>query len=321
MLFSSGQEATPIPVYPDLARIFSNFIGPYDTPDTVTFGQPQALSDSLLALTVFSIEDPIGNPVDEKEFREFVLALTACTARQSYGTIRRIPATIVHSHPSQITRFKLIRHVLEDSKLHAIKDSGIGWLKDELLSAANQAGGTTSATSSSSKSDDDNIFLNPHYFSVLFPSLFNPEDVTLNLTSDIAASWIRFSQILTPSIHSALNLYYILLSSPVFREKLQLQKAYLYFRTKFLDPLKSVCHAFESDMKQNGGEGRIEDAVGEEMCQIGMIRSVGVIGDVLERVEDVVGDAFVVPEGELEGWDVGDREVVEGIKEGTRIDV
>jgi hypothetical protein len=45
-------------------------------------------------------------------------------------------------------------------------------------------------------------------------------------------------------------------------------------------------------MTQNGGDGRIEAAVGEEMSQIGMARSVGLISHVVERVEDALENAF-----------------------------
>lgn len=303
-LFSSVQEASPILIYPELAYIYSNFIGTFETPDAVSFGQPRILLDSLLALTILSIRKPIGNPADEKEFGDFVLSLTACTARQSYGTVRRIPATVVHSNPSPLSRFKIIRHILEDNKLQTLKDSAIGWLKDEILSAADQI-----------SSDPDNIFLDPHYFSVLFPLLFDSVDLRLNTTSDIVASWSRFTQILTPPIHSALSLYYILISSPALRDRLQLGKSYGYFRTRFLEPLRSVIRAFEADLTQNGGSGQLEAVVGESMCQIGMMRSVGVVSNVLGQVEDVVGDVF--DGSELEGPSTEDVRIVEEIRDKT----
>jgi hypothetical protein len=280
-LFSSGQ-VPPIPVFPDLARIYSNFIGQVKSPDDVAFGQPQPLLDSLLTLTTLSLRNnAIGEPADDKEFYDLVLAVTACTTRQTYSIIRQLPEVIVHSHPSQSTRFKVIRRVLEDEQLLAVKDRAVGWLKKEILAA-----------SAESSNDATNIFLNPHYFSVLFPLLFNSADILLNVSTDIAASWIRFSQTLAPSIHAALSLYYILLQSSTLRTQLQLEKTYPYFRSRFLEPLKTLCHAFETEMTQNGGDGRIEAAVGEEMSQIGMARSVGLISHVVERVEDALENAF-----------------------------
>ncbi|PLB40573.1 uncharacterized protein BDW47DRAFT_89046 [Aspergillus candidus] len=302
-LFSSGQ-ITPIPVFPDLARIFSNFISQKSTPDEVAFGHPQPLLDSLLTLTVFSMERSLGEVKSEKEFGEFVLTLTACTSRQSYGSIRDIPGAVVHSHPSELVRFKLIRQVLEQERLRTLRDSAIGWLKNEILSAAN-------AESKSS------VFLNPHYFSVLFPSLFNASALALNVSTDIVPSWIDFSQTLAPWIHSALSLYYLLISSPTLRTALQLEKTYVFFRRRFLEPLKSVCHAFEADLVANGGDGRIEAAVGEDMCEAGMARSVGLVGHALDQVEDAVGDAFVMEDQELQEPSADDIARVDQIRKET----
>lgn len=122
----------------------------------------------------------------------------------------------------------------------------------------------------------------------------------MDVSSDIVTAWARFLQILSPHIHSALSLFYILVSSPALRERLQLSKNYRYFRVRFLEPLRAVCHAFAADLKQNGGAGQLEAAVGEDVCHTGMIRSVDLISSILGRIEDAVGEAFVVPVAELE---------------------
>ncbi|GLA15902.1 hypothetical protein AnigIFM62618_002459 [Aspergillus niger] len=283
-LFSSGQ-VSPIVIFPDLARIFQNFVGGYNSPDEVAFGQPQVLLDSLLTLTVFSMQKPSDTTPHEKDFVDFVLTLTACTARQNYSSVRRIPGTIIQTHPSQVTQFKVIRTVLEDDRFQSVKDSAIGWLKTGILEAANSSKAGTSA--------EPSVYLDPHYFSVVFPSLFNSSDLFMNVSSDLVASFIKFSQTLSPSIHAALSLYYTIVSSPHLRKQLQLEKTYVYFRNRFLEPLKSLCHAFEADLAQNGGDGKIEAAVGESLSQVGMARSVGLISYMLEQVEDAVGEAFV----------------------------
>ncbi|KNG85645.1 hypothetical protein ANOM_005571 [Aspergillus nomiae NRRL 13137] len=292
-LFSSGQ-VTPIAVFPELAQIFDNFVGGHDKPDEIAFGQPQALLDSLLTLTVFSMQRSVGEPSNEIEFRRFILSLTACTTRQSYNSIRRIPGTILHSHPSHIVRFKTIRQCYRV-------------LKDEILDANKKL----------SSSPESDTFINPHYFSVLFPLLFNSSELLLNVSSDIVASWIKFSQTLTPSIHAALSLYYILLSSSTLRAQLQLEKTYIYFRNRFLEPLKSLLHAFESDLTQNGGDGKIESAVGENMCQVGMARSVGLVSHAVEQVEDAVSDAFVGADDELQEPSMDDVARVDKIRKET----
>ena len=301
-LFAHGQEIHPLAVFPDLAQIFSNFVGGADTPVAAVFEQRRILLDSLLTLAVLSTEQPIGIPGGEDEFREFTLALTACTASQSYGSIRRLSITIVHSHPSQVTRFRLIRRVLEDDDLRPIKDSAVSWLKHEILDAAAHA-------------SDSNIFLSPHYFSAILPSLFSYNDLSLNVSSEIVTSWFKFSQTLVPSLHASLSLLYLLISSPALREQLQLEKSIVYLRRMALEPLKSLCHAFESDLTQNGGEGRIEAAV--DMWEIGMSRSVGLISHVLGQVEDAAGEAFAPVDAEIQEPTADDIARVEAIRRET----
>ena len=274
-LFSHGQEISSIAVFPDLAHIFYNFVGGYTESVEVTFQHPKLLLDSLLALTIFSMERSIGNSKNDQEFQDFVLALTGCTAHEKYSSVRQIPTAILHSHPLQLTRFKLVRKVLEDENMLRFKDRATEWLKNEILNAAGSA-------------SDSTIFLDPHYFSVLLPSLFPSTD--LDVSSDFVASFMKFSQTLVPSIHAALNLLYLLISSTNLRQRLQLEKSYSYLRRRVLDPLKALCHAFESDLTQNGGDGRIEAAV--DMWEIGMPRSVGLISHALKQVEDAASEAF-----------------------------
>jgi hypothetical protein len=275
-LFTSGHPLPPVAVFPELARIFSHFVGGSTNLDEIAYGQPHALLDALLALTVYALQEPISAPSSEIEFKNFVVTLTACTARQSHGIVRQIPAAVVQSHPSAETRFKLIHTILEDERLSSARDSAIGWLKSELLGTAEQHPGP--------------IFGDPLYFSAIFPALFKP--VAAATSSDLVTSWTRLTQTQGPPLHSALNLYYLLLSSAPLREKLQLEKSVKFFHLEVLKPLRQVFHGFEADLTTKGGEGVIEAAVGEEMCQVGNARSVGLIGLTLDQIEETIGDAF-----------------------------
>jgi hypothetical protein len=91
----------------------------------------------------------------------------------------------------------------------------------------------------------------------------------------------------------------LLLSSPPLREKLQLEKTVKFFRSQVLEPLRQVFHRFESDLASKGGEGVIEAAVGEEMCQVGNARCVGLIGLTLDQIEETISDAFGSDEADL----------------------
>jgi len=307
-LFSSG-TIPPIKVYPDLARVLDNFVGNFGSLDEVAFEQPEVLLDSLLALAVLSLKDPVPAPSDEKGFTDFVISLTACTVRQTYSTVRRLPETVIHANPSQISRFKIIRKVLEDDHYRTIKDRAIDWLKNEILKAAKEP-----STSGSS------IFLNPHYFSVVFPLIFASPSLDIDVSSDLLTSWVKFTQLLSPSIHSALNLYYVLISSKQLRSQLQLEKTYAYFRSRFLDPVKSICSAFKADLTENGGDGKIEASVGEDAVKIGTARSVNLILHIVEQVENALSEAFVVGDAELQEPSADDIARVNAIRKETAVE-
>jgi len=288
VLFSE-QITLQITVFPELSDIFSNFIGNRRSTDDLSLEQPQILLDSLLALVVISTQKPIEQAENDRQYEDFVLTLTACCCRQTYNCIRRIPATIFHGHPSPLARFKLIQNTLAKSELLYAKESAIGWLKDEILTEKTRE--TADAVAADSVAEND-VFTDPHYFSVLLPLLFNPSDISLDTSSNIVSSWLKFTQSLFPSIHAALCLYYILISSESLRKRLKLEDSYTDLRSKFLTPLKSLCHEFESDMVHNGGKGQIEATIGEEICGIGMARSIGLILHVISRLEDAFVGIF-----------------------------
>ncbi|CAG8112031.1 unnamed protein product [Penicillium olsonii] len=293
-LFASGQPLPQLSVFPDLSLIFNHFVGGSTNLDEIAFGQPHALLDSLLAVTVYALQQPIRSPSNEADFKQFVVTLTACTARQSHGIVRQIPATVFQSYPSPETRFKLIYNILEEDRLASARDSAITWLKQELL-----AGSST-------------LFQDPHYLWALFPTLFSP--VSAASSSDLVTAWTRLTQTQGPPLHSALNLYYLLLSSTSLRSTLQLEKTVRFFRSQVLDPLRRVFHAFEVDLTAKGGEGVIEAAVGEEMCQAGIARSAGLIGLTLDQIEEIVTDVFGSDDADLAEYSDSDNAQVAEIR-------
>ncbi|KAJ5328477.1 hypothetical protein N7452_008867 [Penicillium brevicompactum] len=294
-LFASGQPLPPVAVFPELSVIFKHFVGETTNFDEIAFGQPHALLDSLLAVTVYALQQPINPPSSESEFKNFVVTLTACTARQSHGIVRQIPATVFRSHLSPETRFKLIYTILEDEHLASARDSAIAWLKEELLASSST------------------LFQDPHYFWALFPTLFSP--VKAASSSDLVVNWTRLTQTQGPPLHSALNLYYLLLSSTSLRSQLQLEKTVKFFRAHVLNPLRQIFHSFEGDLTAKGGEGVIEAAVGEEMCQVGNARSVGLIGLTLDQIEESIGDAFGSDDADLGEHSKADEAQVSEIRE------
>lgn len=272
-----GQKAKRIPIYPDLQQIMSNFVVA-DTANELADEQAQALHDALLALTVISSQDEVEQPADDKQFASMVLALTKCSHRQSYSGLRKIPASIVRSHSSETARFALIQDVFRESNLIYARESAIDWLKDEILTAAKTP-------------ENHSTFTDPGYFSQISSSLFDASEFkSLDLSSGIIPSWIQFSQTLAPYLHSALNLFYVIISSSHLRKQLRIANEYSSIGGNFLQPLKSTCHKFEEDLSQNGGDGRIASVVGDELCQVGMTQAIGPLLQIIEQIEEKLGN-------------------------------
>jgi hypothetical protein len=293
-----GAGTARVPIYPDLAVIFSNFIG-----NGAAEEQPQALHDALLTITAMSLHDQVEQPTDEKQYSDLVLSVTTCSSRQIYNSLRKIPATIARSHPDEVTRFKLIRRILEKEELVYARETAIGWLKDEILTAP----------------EPNTSFHDPHYFSVLFPIIFNVAELEslVDPSSNVVVPFLRFTQTVAPYTHAALSLYYILLSSTQLRDKLELDKTQHAFQTKFLPRLKSTYRAFEDDLPQNGGDGQIEAAIGEDMCRSGMARSVGLLSHVIEQVEEKLAELYAHDEAGISGQ--ADLDKVEKVKAATAV--
>lgn len=278
-LFEGGETAR-IPIYPNMEVILSNFVGT-GVADEAANEQAQALHDALLALTIISSRKEVETPADDEQFKNLLLALTRCSHRQTYNGLRNIPAIIVHSNPSLTSRFNLMQDIMQKDELLYARESAIGWLKDEILAAANTS------------DEHDNIFIDPQHFSKISSALYNTSTFqSLDMSTGIVISWIQFSQSLAPYLHAALNLYYVIISSPQLRKRLEIENEYTLFRKNFLEPLKSICHEFEEDLTQNGGDGRIEDTVGEDMCQVGMAQSVGLLFHIIEQVDEKLNDLY-----------------------------
>ncbi|KAL2371353.1 hypothetical protein RJZ57_004220, partial [Blastomyces gilchristii] len=138
-LLSSGQPVKPIPVFPDLAAIFLNFLGESKSPYSTMMEEPEALVDSLLSLAVIASCNPVSAPQNETEFSQLIIQLTACARApgfRSFSRMARVPSTIFHSNPDPTARFNLINKILENEDLQDAREPAIGWLKDELLPAA-----------------------------------------------------------------------------------------------------------------------------------------------------------------------------------------
>ncbi|KLJ11858.1 hypothetical protein EMPG_13005 [Blastomyces silverae] len=264
-LLSSGQPVKPIPVFPDLAVIFSNFLGESKSPYSTVMEEPEALIDSLLSLAVIANCSPVSAPQNETEFSQFIIQLTACTRApgfRSFSRMARVPSTIFHSNPDPTARFNLISKILENEDLQYAREPAIGWLKEELLAATAPNG---------PPDQKENIFIDPSHFAILFQHIYKPipaDWLALRTakTEDLINTWMTFTQHLLPYHLSILNFYYFLTQSPVLFERLQIQKLHPSFESKFLVPLMTFARHISTDEEI---KARVEMEIGDEAEQMG----------------------------------------------------
>lgn len=300
IMFARGHSMPDIPIFPHLYKIVSSFLGETHNLDEVAYGEPQALLDALVALTIHSMQRSTAVPADEIGFKRFVIALTACTARESHAIVRQIPATIVRSHPSQMARFKLIHSTLANDRLGPAWESAISWLKEEIIRADSAGTIFRDRTHSDAPVSAHTIFHDPVYFWAMVPPLFH--SVKTVTAEGLVGSWMHLVETQGSAVHAGLNLYYLLLSSESFRNRLHLEKTVPFFRSQVLNPLRKLFRDFEADLPSNGGDGLIQSAVGEEMCAIGNVRTVGVISLTLDQIEETLDDLFGTDDSDLKGY-------------------
>lgn len=295
-IFGSGLDVPQFPVFPDVAQVFTRFLSRSHDLGDVKYDHPPALLDALVVLAIHAVGDSIGRPSSDGGFKRFVITLTGCTVRQNHGIVRLFPGEVIHKRTSHTARFKLIYETLKDYRLQFAWDSAISWLKQEI----------------GSKDADNTIFRDPLHFWVLFPHLWHA--VRIVTFKDLVQNWMLLIQTHGAVVHSALNLYYLLLSSEHMTERLHLEKTVPFFRGDVLRPLRTLFREIEADLPSNGGAGLIENSVGEEMCTIGNARSVGFIGLRLDEIEKKLDDLFGTDDNVLAAYSAEEEARVSQIR-------
>ncbi|EEH20372.1 hypothetical protein PABG_02631 [Paracoccidioides brasiliensis Pb03] len=290
-LLSSGQPVEPIPVFPDLAVIFSNFLGEGESAYSTVISEPEALVDSLLSLAVIASCEPVAHPHSQTEFGQFMLQLTACIRApsfRSFSRMARIPSKIFHRNPDSLARFNLVCRILDDDNLEYSRETAMGWVKEELIAA-------TAPSPPGQKEKRECIFTDPKSFASLFPKIYKPiPDGWLTLrtakTEDLINIWMTFTQHSLPFHLSVLNLLYFLTQSQALLEHLQMKKFYPYLRSKFLEPLQAFMQNILTDAEITA---RVEMEVGDETVQVGKGAAdlvLHIIAEIEEGLAGVLGD-------------------------------
>lgn len=269
-LFSSGPPVPQISAEKDLLKILSNF--PMLEPDHAAEPQEIPVKDSLLVLAARETQQTVIVPDDTKDFNAMFNRLVLLTAFCQWSIVRQIPATILSAHTSDIVRFEALQTLHFDSRTYpSVADTALGLLKEELL-----------------KPGDKSIFHNPVYFWTLWSILVRDHVVSI-VRSRLERRVSEIHGRCAPII-SALNLYYVLLSSPV-REKAEVGKTLKSFRDGVQNPLKK---ALDEVMSQDASTAGFDE---ERLSAIK--GGVELILSTLERIQQVTEN---LTDEELEDW-------------------
>lgn len=248
VLFDSTQTEMKLAVYPDISKVFANFLrNNSKTPDEVATEAPVPLLDSLLALALLSYHcGPDAISQDDSDFDQLILAMAACTQAPNVRQLSRtekVTSKIFHGNPNVQSRYNLIRQVLEKEEFQYARESALGWLKQELLSAT---------ATPSSASDPSNPFLDPESFNPLFHAIYKRlPDYYSNLSSlpapILATLVVKFTSRHARMHITALNLYYLMCKSKTLHGTLELGKLDAEFMGGFLVPLKDFANSISED--------------------------------------------------------------------------
>ena len=242
---------TPVPlmnIYPEYTAILDTFIA---EPQTGAIGsEPAPLIDSILFLGTFIANNrPLALPPSDEEFNNILQRLSLLSAHRPDPELRYhahlLTSELLHSHPSELVRLSFIKDTLEHCPYESLKASAVGWLKTEILSADSAAG--------------QSLFATPTALTTLVPLLF--EDLhppTGGIDAKHQEQIITDFRANVPFYLATLNLYYLLLSSPLLFERLEMKRLTEEYdiRSGFLDGLESLLGVVRQE--EEGQEGEVE---------------------------------------------------------------
>ena len=241
-------------IFPTYAAIVSNFIGGRSLSEIGS--ENEAVVDAVLFLGFFILSKSSGIDLPEhgEDFTAVLQRLSILSAECSSPTLRYhahvLTSSILHAHPVDTVRLAFIHDTLEHFPYENLKVSAIGWLKDELLSAASEAKSSPTFNS---------VFLTPLTISKLAPVLFpNPRKL-----SPAGVEYEHFFASISFYL-TALNLYYLFLSSASLYLNLDIKtmSQQLDVRGNFLLPLRDMGREISRGM---GKQSDLGESLAEEI--------------------------------------------------------
>ena len=199
--------------------------------------EAEATIDAVLCLGLMAYDEKqIGQPQTDEDYNEYLQRLSLLSANTPSPTLRyhahTLATSVLHSHQSDLVRLTFIRDTLEHCPYENLKASAVGWLKDEVVAAANNP--------ENEHPDKASVFATPVAVDTTAPYIFPDLSATfqppLTLESRTALQ-LNFSFYL-----ASLNFCYLLLSSRHIRQALDVVGLYKTHRVspQFLAPLRVV---------------------------------------------------------------------------------
>ncbi|KAJ5239258.1 YAP-binding/Alf4/Glomulin [Penicillium chermesinum] len=278
VLFSSGPAVPQIGVAKGLLNIIENFpalLVPLEPGEPIDI-QAIPIYDSLLALAAHEVQQQFVLPTDPGDFNDLFMRLVMMTSFDKWSIVREIPAAILNAHPSDHARFEAIKALyLMNKRYPPVGDIGLGLLKEELLK------------------NDKTIFHDPVHLWTLWSLLV--ADHVKSVSSHPLGERIQGLQKSGAVIVSALNLYYVLLSSPL-REKIGVEKTLKSFRAEVQVPLKK---ALDEVLSQEASATLREEELSASKAGAELIVSS------IEKIEQATED---IKDEQLKDWSGEEKE-------------
>lgn len=243
--------------------------------------EPLALIDSVLSIGFTALHNYKGHiqKLSDVDFHQYLQRLSLLSANTPSASLRfnahLLTSAILHAHPSPQTRYNFIRDTLQHCPYESLKVSAVGWLKDELLAAAvsRQSGHATEKTGESKQDvtttqEEDTLFSKPESLIDICLLVFPPAAV--RDLDDVPEFLLQ-----VPFFLASLNLLYLLCSSVVLREQLDVSRVIdlVGLDAGFIMPLVQVTSDFKEALLVEDGAGKdagaaltdielLEDALG-----------------------------------------------------------
>ncbi|RFU30724.1 hypothetical protein B7463_g5632, partial [Scytalidium lignicola] len=139
ILFDSKGALPDLSIFPDHEKLVKRFIGTAGAQNIGT--EPVGIIDAVAAIGIWLEHNNkfVSGPLEDDDFLQHLQSLSLLSANTPLPTLRYacsvLTSSILHAHPDDRVRLAFISDTLEHCPYETLKESAIGLLKDELMTA------------------------------------------------------------------------------------------------------------------------------------------------------------------------------------------